>query len=314
MKEIGGYIEFEHFNGEMLHEDGIKLDCGRSCLAYLIEARQIERILMPSFMCDAVFNLCDRYNVSIRFYNVGYDLKPHDIHPSKDEYLYLSNYYGQLTETDIKQYKSLFEKVIVDNTQAYFSKPIEGVDTLYTCRKYFGVADGGILFTDASISKEIGQSESFDKMTYLLGRFERSASEYYEQSSLNNDRFENQPLLRMSMLTENLLHGIDYKFICQRREDNYNYLHNVFKGINRLSLIKPDGPFSYPLMIKEGAMEIRKRLAKEKIYIPVLWPNVLQGLNEIDYDLAMNILPLPCDQRYSLNEMKYLADRVNSLL
>lgn len=29
MREIGGYIEFEHFHGLMLHEDGIKLDCGR---------------------------------------------------------------------------------------------------------------------------------------------------------------------------------------------------------------------------------------------------------------------------------------------
>ena len=32
MKEIGGYIEFEKYEGKMLHEDGILLNCGRSCL------------------------------------------------------------------------------------------------------------------------------------------------------------------------------------------------------------------------------------------------------------------------------------------
>ena len=37
-----------------------------------------------------------------------------------------------------------------------------------------------------------------------------------------------------------------------------------------------------------------------KIYIPTLWPNVLNGdiKDSIEFRLADNILPLPCDQRY----------------
>ena len=43
MREIGGYIELDTYTGPMLHGDGIKLNCGRNALAYLIEAKEIKR-------------------------------------------------------------------------------------------------------------------------------------------------------------------------------------------------------------------------------------------------------------------------------
>ena len=316
MKEIGGYIEFEYFHGNMLHGDGLKLDCGRSCLAYLFETKKISKLALPSFMCDAVFELCDRYEVHMDFYEVGYNLKPKALQIDEDEYLYLVNYYGQLSSKDIRHYREMYPNVIVDNTQAYFAEPVDDVDTLYTCRKYFGVPDGGILFTGAKRESDLPRSESFDKMTYLMGRFERTASEFYSQSALNNDRFIGQPVQRMSKLTENLLRGLDYDRIRRTREKNFGYLDEAFASINRLEITAPAGPFAYPLLIDHNAAEIRKKLASEKIYIPVLWPNVLEDReeNSIDHDLALNILPLPCDQRYGLEEMEYLKKKIASML
>lgn len=315
LKEIGGYFEFEHYHGKMLHDDGIKLDCGRSCLAYLIQARNIKRIAMPSFMCDAVFDLCKQYNVELHFYDVNYDFKPKNLMLAEGEYLYLANYYGQLSTVDIEGYREQFKRVIVDNTQAYFEEPISNIDTLYTCRKFFGVPDGGILYTTCVLNEEIDQSESYSHMNYLLGRFERSASEFYEESARNNNRFEGQPLLRMSKLTENLLRGIDYELVKSRRDENYAYLHSVLAGKNRLQLKQISGPFAYPLLLDEEH-NLRKELAKEKIYIPVLWPNVVNDTapKKTDYDLAMNILPLPCDQRYTIEDMKRMSDTIISLI
>lgn len=67
----------------------------------------------------------------------------------------------------------------------------------------------------------------------------------------------------------------------------------------------------YPFLVENGAM-LRKRLLKEKIYIPLLWPNVIQDLNPIDieYKLADNILPLPCDQRYTIKDMDYIVEKI----
>ena len=64
MKEIiGGYFQFEESSGKMLYEDGVKLNSGRIALVYLLEARNIKKIMMPKFMCDSCDNVIKNYNV-----------------------------------------------------------------------------------------------------------------------------------------------------------------------------------------------------------------------------------------------------------
>ena len=46
MKEIGGYIEVEYYKGKMLYDDGVKINCGRNALEYIILAKKIKRILL----------------------------------------------------------------------------------------------------------------------------------------------------------------------------------------------------------------------------------------------------------------------------
>ena len=49
-----------------------------------------------------------------------------------------------------------------------------------------------------------------------------------------------------------------------------------------------------------------------KVYIPVLWPNVINEVNEesYEYQLANSILPLPVDQRYRIEDMEYMAELI----
>jgi hypothetical protein len=313
MREIGGFIEFEIFHGKMLHEEAITLNCGRNALAYLIETKHIKKIAMPKFMCDSCDKVLDKYGVTVRHYSIGLDFKPKDIELQQDEWLYLVNYYGQISNDYIIDMKSKNEKLIVDNAQAYFQMPVDGVDTLYTCRKYFGVADGAILYTDKQISRELPYDESFDRMHFLLGRFERSASEFYAEYTENNRFFNNESIKQMSKLTKNLLHGIDYDFVASKRTENFNYLQNVLGKSNRLKLDIPYGAFMYPLYVENGSL-IRKQLQNEKIYIPTLWPNVLDICyrDTLEYRLSKDILPIPVDQRYGINDMKYIVEVINN--
>ena len=309
MYEIGGYIEFEHFHGAMLHEDGIKLDSGRSCLGYLIKAKGIRKIAIPSFMCDSVFHCCESYGVQLHFYQVGLDFLPEEVEIHDDEYLYLMNYYGQLDKQTIEFYRDRYHRVIVDNTQAYFDEPIVRLDTFYTCRKFFGVPDGGILYTDTFFNEELPQSESRQHFEHLLGRLECTGTEFYPQSVANNERLADQPILKMSKLTENLLHGIDYDYVRKTRSENFRYLSKRLSGMNQLKLSDTEGAFAYPLMI-EGAAVLRKVLISENIYVPILWP----GLNDSAGLFAENILPLPCDQRYGETEMDLIVHRIEQFM
>ena len=303
MKELGGYIELDTFTGKMLYDDGIKLNCGRNALEYLIKAKQIYKILMPKFMCDSCDDVLKRNHVEVQYYSIGKDFKPNSVKRDENTYLYVVNFYGQLSNEYLK---SLGNNVIIDNAQAYYQPPIKDIDTIYTCRKFFGVADGAILYTDKRIDVS-EQDESFERMHFLLGRYERTASEFYSEYVDNNHFFKNEPIKRMSRLTENLLHGVDYKKTRKIRTENFTYLDHALKDRNKLELSIPDGAFMYPLMV-EGGAAIRKELQKLKIYIPTLWPAVFQLCNEseLEYKMAEDILPFPVDQRYNTEDMQYM--------
>ena len=69
--------------------------------------------------------------------------------------------------------------------------------------------------------------------------------------------------------------------------------------------------FMYPLLVNNGNA-IRKELQIKKIYIPKLWPSVngIIDQNDIEYQMAENILPLPLDQRYGEEEMNYMIEEI----
>lgn len=312
MREIGGYIELDTYHLPMLHEDAVALNCGRNALAYLIRARKIKKLWIPKFICDSVTRICEREGVPYSFYSIGYDFLPtQEIELKDGEWFYFVNYYSQLGNETILEYVKKYRRIIVDQAQSYFQESLSGVDTIYTCRKYFGVADGAFLYTDAVLNEVLPLDISYGRMRFLLGRFEKTASEFYNEYVSNNELFTIEPIKQMSKLTRNLLHGLDYKQIQTVREANYRYLHKVFNKINGLKLNERPGTFMYPLLLENGAA-IRRKLQEKKIYIPILWPDVFGWCqeNEPEYIMSHNILPLPIDQRYNTCDLKYMVEDI----
>ncbi len=313
MKEIGGYLEYEKYNGEMLYEgDSILLNTGRNALSYVLKAKGIRKILMPEYICDSCIGVARKLNIEIEFYSIGYDFRPVSVSRRSEDWMYVVNYFGQLSNEYLI---SLGRNIIVDNAQAYFQEPVNEIDTIYTCRKFFGVTDGSVLFTNKTIDEKLDVDESYNRIEYLAGRYDRTASEFYGSYKRNEDRFVDEPIKQMSRLTCNILHSLDYDRICRIRTENFAFLDKEFKENNRFDLKIPDGAFMYPLYSK-NASKIRKDLAEKGIYIPTLWPNVLLDINphKTAYDLALNILPLPCDQRYDIDDMKRMSEAIWQLI
>ncbi|MBQ2597461.1 MAG: hypothetical protein II581_06115, partial [Oscillospiraceae bacterium] len=278
-----------------------------------IEQRGIRKIALPDFNCDVVEAVCRAHALEIRFYPVGADLRPKTLQTEEDEWLYLVNFYGQLSPDELQRIAARVPRLIVDNAQAYFDLPLKGVDTLYTCRKFLGVPDGGFLYTEAP-EKTLPADESRERMGFVLGRFERPAGEYFAAAAQNNDDLSMEPK-SMSELTKNLLHAVDYDRVKTKRTENFRLLHEGLGSVNCLNLRETEGAYAYPLMLPEG-QKIRKKLIERKIFVPMLWPNVpeQQPADSEACRLAVQILPLPCDQRYGAEEMAFIIKAVRDCL
>lgn len=310
-KEIGGFFELEHFYGNQFHNDAYKFNSGRNCLRYIIKERKIKEIYLPYLICESIIDICKKENVKIYFYHINEEFMPKFDFNLKDEsYLYLINYYGYISNKMIRKISNKYKNIIVDNTQSFFQKPLKNIDTIYNCRKYFGVPDGAYLYTNLKV-KNFARSKSGDKLEHLIGRFENSASEFYEMFCESEKEFENENISQMSLLTENFMNAINYSFVKKKRRKNYKYLFKKLKEINILKLNKTYGFYMYPFYVKNGD-KLKKYLISNKVYIPTLWPNVLDMNNDsLEYDIVNNLIPIPIDQRYDIEDMNYIVNLIN---
>lgn len=316
MKEIGGYFGLEHLINKRYYKDLIALNTGRNALLYVLKAKKIKRLYIPYFLCNSISDMLKKYKFDFDYYHIDANFIPiFNKKLNKDEYLYVVNYYGQITNDKVIFLKQKYESIILDNVQAFFQKPIEEIDTIYSCRKFFGVPDGAYLSTDKVLDEKLEVDISKNRMVHILGRFEGNASDYFNEFKENDSSLKAEPLKLMSRLTKNIIGAIDYEKVKKIREENHDYLEENFKSLNKLQLIEPEGPFAYPLYLKNG-VEIRKKLSEKKIYVPMLWPNVLEDTSKgsIEYDYVVNILPLPCDQRYGIEDMKKILEEIKECI
>lgn len=316
MREYGGYLEFEHKEYASYYSGILALNTGRNCLKYLIQAKNIKHIYMPRFICEVVIEACEDESVQIDYYSIDMNFMPINLEiDDKEAYLYVVNYYGILKDEALVQLSEKYH-IIVDNAQAFFRKPISGIDTIYTCRKFFGVSDGAYLSTDTFMNKELLTDQSYDRIEYLFGRIDTCASDFYKKFQKNEEELANKEIAYMSNTTKAILSLVDYKSVKKKRTENFQKLNKELKQYNEIKKLEYiTGAYMYPLLIKNGN-NIRKYLQEHKIYISLLWPNVIESESEDSYEyyLAQNILPIPCDQRYDSDDMRYIATMIKKIV
>ena len=173
MKEIGGYFGLEDFAGREYYPELVAVNHANNGLAYLIKARKIRKLYIPCWLCSSVAGLCRREGCEFEYYHAGEDFLPEfGVTLGEGEYLYVVNYYGQLEDDVILELRARHGNIILDNVQAFFARPIAGIDTLYSCRKFFGVPDGGYVSTEARLPETLPVDVSMNRMKHVLGRFE----------------------------------------------------------------------------------------------------------------------------------------------
>lgn len=309
MGPIGGYFSLELPLYEEYHKDAIRLNTGRNCLEYILQAREYKKVYIPYYTCDVVLEPFKKLGVLYEYYHVNIHLEIRDeIELKEGEALLYTNYYGlkqRYTEKLAQQYGN---SLIVDNTQAFYAKPINGLDTFYTCRKFFGVPDGAYLYTDKHLDMELDQDQSYERMLSLTKRIDLSPEAGYQDFRNVSKSLVGQPIKQMSKLTQRMMKGIDYEAVAQRRRANYQMLHKALGKENDVDFPLEDDavPMVYPYLVQVKGL--REKLIENKIFAARYWPSVLERTtpDDIDYLLAYQMQPLPIDQRYGEEEINHI--------
>ena len=302
MEAIGGYFSLELPLREEYHKNAIRLNTGRNCLEYILRARRYKKVYVPYYTCEAVMEPINKLGIPYEFYHIDIHFEIRERFTLKaDEALLYTNYFGLKQQYIERLAEKTGERLIVDNTQAFYAKAIAGIDTFYTCRKFFGVADGAYLYTDKLLDEEFELDESYDRMAHLLKRIDLSAEQGFADFRKVDDGLDNQPIRKMSKLTKRIMQSIDYDAAAKKRIENFLMLQGVLGEKNNLVLPLEDDavPMVYPFLAP--VKELREKLIKNKVFVARYWPNVLDWTTEkdIEYLLAFQMQPLPIDQRYA---------------
>ena len=320
---------------------------GRNATYALIKSLNIENkvALLPSYTCGTVIEPFIRDNWQIIYYNINKNLEVNEqdiitkiklYHPSM---ILVHSFFGINT---LKNIRSRLEKIkdvliVEDITQSILSdfKKIKADYYITSLRKFFAITDGGMLIIPSrnnnikikyeNIPNEIVKHalKGFElKKNYIENitnvEKEKFQKEYVEVKKLISSTYNIEKISKEGL---KIFNNIDISKVKGIRKQNFNYLlENLRSKDDNIELIFKtlridETPLYFPIYIKNGNREkIQKYLASKNIFCPIIWPKseyIKETSEETEY-IYNNILCIPCDQRYNLQDMQKIIDEINS--
>jgi dTDP-4-amino-4,6-dideoxygalactose transaminase len=219
--------------------------------------------------------------------------------------------------------------VLQDSAQALLTETQYISDfVLFSPRKYLGVPDGGILKingdTDFSTIKLNRPEASWQlgvlHAALLRREFDLGLENNRTWFSLFQKYDREAPVgaYSMSEISQTLLFkSFDYPSIAKKRRDNYQFLFDRLNDMALFSKELPNTvvPIGFPVIV-ENRDAIRAGLFEQQIYPPVHWELTESVPSDFkdSHRLSRQIMTIPCDQRYGLEEMQFIIDVFRKLI
>jgi hypothetical protein len=312
MKPVGGYFGLElHKGGYSYHTVPYTFKSGRSALHFILRECKPTLVYIPFYTCKVILQSFEVAGIAYKFYAIDESLEPVTLPDlANSEYFLYTNYFG-LKDAAVNELSTRYgRQLIVDCTQAFFTKGNGRSWYFNSCRKFFGVPDGAYLYPPDGVPVQpVESSNSAYTVTHLIKRFNGQIQEGYAAFQ-ENEELCGPEIAGMSAISQHLLSHINYTEVIAARKANFNCLHYIFKNLNQFAIITdPETvPMVYPLITPYTTD--REKLYSHGIYVPTFWAEVKEGSKkgfETESKLAERLLPLPIDHRYQEADMQSMA-------
>lgn len=323
---------------------GIYTRSGRDALLLIAEdlhRYNVNTIFMPALCCPSMVDPFIDSGFRIRYYNIGKEFQGTLDKEALvgEECILVNSYFGKLSlgYPEIESLRQIHPscKFILDFTHSlikYF-KNRNSLQIFNYCiasiRKWLYLPSGGCLFTDkpikvfnsinytfANLRKQALQSKDI----YLQNPDVRIKSEYRRLLSQAEHELQtiNSPtaISLIDPTSSEILERINIDLVAKVRIENaielydsLSTIQNHIKMILTIDEICSNPPLYFPV-ISECRDALQKILAEEySIYCPVIWPipEKAYGVSKEADMISQSMLAIPCDQRYSTQDMKFIS-------
>lgn len=325
-------------NSIQLHmETAKKFRSGRDAMKAVATAMKdrYTRVLLPALCCESMVSPFTMHGMKPVFYRLHEtykaDLADVQSKMTENTILVYGSYFGiePFDGDSLESLRRLYPNALFmeDRTQDILNpreeRSFHPDVTVASIRKWIPVPDGGLLWgrvaaetrkgdTFAKLRKEAmveksrylktGEASLKDVFRHKLGQASECLDERAEPYSMTQESAE-------------LLKKLDFETIYARRQDNAKALMAALtpeEGVLRLIATTPEISTLYLPILVEEQSKIQSALAKEGIYCPVIWPvpEEAKGVCPVAEFTAEHMLGVPCDQRYTPEDMAYIGQQI----
>lgn len=313
------------------------LRSGRDALRYLARALGRDTVLMPALCCSCMPEPFEDEGYKIVYYKSkgDYSADIDDVLGKLEDkcVLLFMNYFSipAFHCEDLIRIKHSAEDIITieDITHELMNRTGDSLIADYTIcsiRKWFAVPDGGVILSDHVLPYEKADDDRYfanlrvsamkHKSEYLsngdsavkqLFRKELADANHYIDTAKN--------VGTINPITEDLINTFEFKAAYTDRLRNtkilWDKLHKTV-GIKMLPRASVNSTLYFPIIV-ERADAFQSSLAQNGVYAPVIWPlpKVAVGVCSVADDTAEHMLAIPCDHRYTPNDMEKVAEIIN---
>ena len=334
-----GLAETSTFNKvkpSFLNDRNLLLANARSGIWVLIDLLSPPQVWMPSYLCGTMLQAVEMEVTTVRFYEIDSHLKIPSLEwlneVQANDLVVVIDYFGfPCDRSCVKAAQERGAWVLEDASQALLSEDVgQFADyVLFSPRKFLGVPDGGILsFNHIKHSIELDRiqlttpPESWWLKAFTASVLRREFDHHDGSRSwfkLFQEANAECPIgpYAMSELSQMLLrHCLDCSMIAQKRVENYQVLAKLLVDLAIFPTLPPKVvPLGFPVRVKNRD-KVRQILFDRQIYPPVHWQiqQIVPKKFRDSHQLADEIMTLPCDQRYDIQEVEWMAQLLKRAL
>ena len=292
------------------------------------------RVLLPALCCESMVSPFTMQGIQPVFYKVHPDYRANALDVKRklteDSILVYGSYFGiqPFDDETLSFLHRLFPHALFmeDRTQDILTPRKNEFTpdvTIASIRKWIPIPDGGLLW--GKISVETKKDDTFAKLRkeammakslYLQNGDQALKDDFRHKLGKASDCLDvsNEPYA-ITDESVNLLNDLDFASIYARRQENARTLLAALtpdKSVLRLITTTPEvSTLYFPIMVKDQKT-VQTKLAQKGIYCPVIWPVPQEALGvcEVAEFTADHMLGVPCDQRYTPEDMAYIGREI----